>query len=410
MPQQGSTWVVESGENVFKIAEQLYGNQRMAFEILKMNGGNTVIQPGDVLSLPDYNDPNVYVGANQVQNVLDQRVKNDPNYTGPTTAAVPVSQQSPTGMTSTTTTTPTTSTAPVLPSVQQRFREADAASMAGAPQGATAVQTPNMPRPNISYPGGVPNARRTLPSGTQLSSGGKVFGRRTTAPVAPDMNTEVARAQRYQASGVPGTKLATAVPPTAAEVVPGQMYWNGKTWVTKGMEPAPVGPTNQQGRRDKGVSVQQSTAPSLVPTKAPGTTRFQSLLMEDQLRPTITDPTIVIPAHVQKGLMITASMFGGDPNVSAYLTAPVEEGGGGYVYDKMSGIYYPAGKVPTNVSLDYGLNIPEYDWNQSHEPNYGNYGYGNGGGGGGYTGGGGGYGVNSSSVASYSLSTRLATG
>lgn len=399
MPQQGSSWVVEGGDNVFKIAEQVYGNQRMAFEILKMNGGSTLINPGDVLSLPEWNDPNVYVGANQMQSVLTQNAANNPNWTGPTVAAVPVSQQSPTGMTSTNTTGVTS--APVIPSVQQRFREADAVSMAGAPQGATAVRAPN-----ISYPGGVPNARITTQPNQNLM---QMRGPQPFSTTSPSVNTEVARAQRYQSSSVPGTNLAAAVPPTAAEVVPGQMYWNGKTWVTKGMEPAPAAPTTQQGRRDKGVALPRTTTPTTTPT-TPGSTRFQSLLMEDKMRPELTAPELVIPARVSKGLSITMEQAGYDPNYISYLLAPVEEKGAGYVYDRMTGIFYPAGKVPTNVSSNYAVNIPEYDWNQSHEPNYGNYGYGGGGTGGGYSGGGGGYGVNSGSVASYSLSTRLATG
>jgi hypothetical protein len=148
----------------------------MAMEILRMNGGSTLIRPGDVLALPEWNDPNLYIGANEFQGVLNQNAQN-PNYKGATIAAVPDSQRAAWGVEQGLTGTSNQSTAPNVSGpnvfrqagnfelnrmrgpqafstpgatntaynpnpykVQQQFRQADAA------QGGTAVQAPNIPR------------------------------------------------------------------------------------------------------------------------------------------------------------------------------------------------------------------------------------------------------------------------
>lgn len=53
MPQQGNQYVVEGGDNLFSIAEKMYGDQRMFAEIMRLNRlGSGVIRPGMVLNLP----------------------------------------------------------------------------------------------------------------------------------------------------------------------------------------------------------------------------------------------------------------------------------------------------------------------------------------------------------------------
>lgn len=53
MPQQGNTYVVQGGDNLFSIAEQVYGDQKMFVDIMRLNKlGSGVIRPGMVLTLP----------------------------------------------------------------------------------------------------------------------------------------------------------------------------------------------------------------------------------------------------------------------------------------------------------------------------------------------------------------------
>ena len=53
MPVQGNQYVVEGGDNLFSIAEKMYGDQRMFAEIMRLNRlGSGVIRPGMVLNLP----------------------------------------------------------------------------------------------------------------------------------------------------------------------------------------------------------------------------------------------------------------------------------------------------------------------------------------------------------------------
>lgn len=53
MPQQGNQYVVEGGDNLFSIAEKLYGDQRMFAEVMRLNRlSSGVIRPGMVLNLP----------------------------------------------------------------------------------------------------------------------------------------------------------------------------------------------------------------------------------------------------------------------------------------------------------------------------------------------------------------------
>lgn len=51
--RNGNTWVVKGGDNIANIAEQVYGNERMMAEIIRLNGGVKTIRPGMVLKLPN---------------------------------------------------------------------------------------------------------------------------------------------------------------------------------------------------------------------------------------------------------------------------------------------------------------------------------------------------------------------
>lgn len=59
-----ATYTAKSGDNLFKIAEQLYGDQRMAYEIARINGGSFLVRPGDRFDIPAYNK-NLYVSKGQ---------------------------------------------------------------------------------------------------------------------------------------------------------------------------------------------------------------------------------------------------------------------------------------------------------------------------------------------------------
>lgn len=60
MAQQGNVWAVEGGDNLAAIAKKVYGDERMFAEILRLNGGSTLIRPGMVLKLPTLNR-NVFI-------------------------------------------------------------------------------------------------------------------------------------------------------------------------------------------------------------------------------------------------------------------------------------------------------------------------------------------------------------
>lgn len=47
-----NTYTVQAGDNLAKIAEKLYGDQRFLALLLAANGGSTLIHPGDVLNVP----------------------------------------------------------------------------------------------------------------------------------------------------------------------------------------------------------------------------------------------------------------------------------------------------------------------------------------------------------------------
>lgn len=51
----GGRYTAKSGDNLFSIAENLYGDQRMAYELARANGGSFVVRPGDTFKLPTYN-------------------------------------------------------------------------------------------------------------------------------------------------------------------------------------------------------------------------------------------------------------------------------------------------------------------------------------------------------------------
>ena len=50
--KQGNVWIVKGGDNVAKIARDVYGNERMMAEIMRLNGGVKTLRPGMVLRLP----------------------------------------------------------------------------------------------------------------------------------------------------------------------------------------------------------------------------------------------------------------------------------------------------------------------------------------------------------------------
>ena len=51
--KQGNVWIVKGGDNVAKIAREVYGNERMMAEIMRLNGGVKTLRPGMVLRLPN---------------------------------------------------------------------------------------------------------------------------------------------------------------------------------------------------------------------------------------------------------------------------------------------------------------------------------------------------------------------
>lgn len=48
-----TTYTVQAGDNLAKLAEQFYGDQRFLTILLAANGGTSLIHPGDVLKIPD---------------------------------------------------------------------------------------------------------------------------------------------------------------------------------------------------------------------------------------------------------------------------------------------------------------------------------------------------------------------
>lgn len=64
MGRQGDVWIVEPGDNLAKIAEQVYGDQRMLAAISDANGGVLVLHTGDRLYLPAKVD-NPYISQSQ---------------------------------------------------------------------------------------------------------------------------------------------------------------------------------------------------------------------------------------------------------------------------------------------------------------------------------------------------------
>jgi hypothetical protein len=397
MPQQGSTWVVESGENVFKIAEQVYGNQRMAYEILKMNGGSTLIHPGDVLSLPEWNDPNVYVGANQVQNVINQNLKyaDEWGYKGPEVAAVPDSQRdawnAAQGVSGVGKNTPNVSG----PNVFGQSANAELNKMLGPQVFKTPGATNYKP---IIYPGGVPNARRIAGAaqGSTAVQAPNIPNRSLTQmrgpqPFAtpgmskPVENTEVARAQRYQASGVPGSALATqpVTPVVRNPLTLGRGYalasMRNRTPAT-----APVSPTG---------SVENVTPVAKGSLRGNEWYNAKDIYMRNGR----WTPQIQVQMQITQGQPVSTKLALEALGMEG-LTKLAELG---YIYNASLNAY-----VPENQNFDP---LARVMFERDNPPPANQIGYpGSGGGGGGYTGGGGGSG--SGSVVGYSLSTRLATG
>lgn len=370
MPQQGNSWVVEGGDNVFSIAQKVFGNQRMAMEILRMNGGQTLIRPGDVLSLPDWNDPNLYIGANEFQGVLNQNAQN-PTYKGPTVAAVPDSQ------------------AGGLPSLTGQGQ---------GPTGSTAVQGPNIP--NNPYATQRNFREADVASMTlQFSPGYK----NPSQPFGTNLPISTAK------SG----NMFTTVPPS------------GRT---------------QQGRRDKGVSVQQSTKPSQTP---PSLSTNPLMMAGGNIGGLIAagaktqpgsqagkKPTTTTTGEHQKAFATEVENFKNYVNFGTSSPPPYVSGAAasavlgyqyakimqstGYVYDPQTRRFVYTNTTPTSTDKSGLPPAPTSfqswgeDWNQSHYPRaqfeYAGLDRGGGGTGGGVTGRAG------NTVGYAALSTRVATG
>ena len=68
--RHGNYWQVGTGDNVAKIAEQVYGNQRMMAEIIRLNGGVSMLRPGMVLRLPNFKEnKNIYISNDWAANM-----------------------------------------------------------------------------------------------------------------------------------------------------------------------------------------------------------------------------------------------------------------------------------------------------------------------------------------------------
>jgi len=68
--RQGNYWRVGTGDNVAKIAEQVYGNQRMMAEIIRLNGGVSMLKPGMILRLPNFKDnKDIYISNDWASNM-----------------------------------------------------------------------------------------------------------------------------------------------------------------------------------------------------------------------------------------------------------------------------------------------------------------------------------------------------
>jgi hypothetical protein len=66
--RMGRKYTVKSGDSWFKIAGRIYGDQRMAGELARMNNGVNMLQPGMVLRLPNQRR-NPYIGQNEFDGV-----------------------------------------------------------------------------------------------------------------------------------------------------------------------------------------------------------------------------------------------------------------------------------------------------------------------------------------------------
>jgi hypothetical protein len=339
MPQSGSYWVVEGGDNLFSIASNMGWNQRMAAIISRLNGGISGLQPGQRLILPRQEESNIVISDAEWANL-----------SGTSTAATTPAAKP--GGKSKTNYGPGQSKG--VSGIDPRYREYEKDKRPGLRPASGQPIGGQQGAGNQGVFGGAYGQTGVIPSAAGVNRPGREPGVKPPAIVAP-----TGRGNR----GDRGIRRQTTTPTTPFGGVGGRSgttrpNQTSGTTQTPGTAPTPAAPqTTTPTTPFGGVGGRSGTTRPAAP-QTPSSSSWDT--SDIYLRNGVVTPLMIVETFLAAKMSFTGNSArrAYPPELLTVLTAPVSAGGYGYTYDPVSDTYIPPAGDGGGTGGGYSYNVP----------------------------------------------------